>query len=78
VRLGSSRVILSSRFGRDIRISEPEGRAKRLKKALADLHQAYYGLSQRSPIEEQADREQTFAMIRALARKAGAQRKSKP
>jgi 2-keto-3-deoxy-L-rhamnonate aldolase RhmA len=75
VRLGSGCVILSSRFGRDIRIEEKAGRAGRLKKALADMQQSYYALEKRTAQQRQTDFEKTSELIMRLARSVKEQRK---
>ena len=76
VRLGSSCVILSSRFDKDIRRGEPEGRAKRLAEALQALHNKHALLSQRSAEATRADAAETADMIRQLAQTAKQRRAS--
>ncbi|MCE2927390.1 MAG: aldolase/citrate lyase family protein [Rickettsiales bacterium] len=74
VRLGSSCVILSSRFAKDLALDEPAGRQARLEKALDELEQAYQTLSKRTPSETEQGHQETVSLIRTIAerlRKAG-------
>ena len=66
-RMGSSCVILSSRFCKDINISDPNGRRERLTKALADIQSHWQKLNERTPEKMQSDASETFAKIRAIA-----------
>jgi 2-keto-3-deoxy-L-rhamnonate aldolase RhmA len=74
-RLGSTCVILSSQFGRDIRINEPSGREQRLAGAVNILQEAYRELIKRPLAQQQLEARQTFAIIETLAEKARNQRK---
>lgn len=67
VRLGSSLVILSSQFARDVGLSDPAGRPQRLQRAMMALRERYQALSQRSQAQQEQDKADTFARIRALA-----------
>ena len=67
MRMGSSCVILSSRFCKDVAIDEPKGRRERLTQALAAIHGAWQQLEKRTPEQVQQDAGETFARIRALA-----------
>lgn len=69
VRLGSDCVILSSRFCNDVKITEPEGRRKRIEEALMALQVAYHQLSKRSQVQQHAEAKKTAALIRSLADK---------
>lgn len=69
VRLGSSCVILSSRFAKDIALDEPAGRGERLKKALAELRLAYERFAARTASEALHDQQQTAALIRTIAKR---------
>jgi citrate lyase beta subunit len=66
-RLGSTRVILSSRFGKDIALDQPDGRKERLQTALAKLHDTYEILQKRSSEKQQQDFAETANIIRTLA-----------
>lgn len=66
-RLGSSSVILSSRFCKDIMIEQKEGRVHRMTDALAEMQDRFNTYSQRSEGQRASDREETFAIIRRLA-----------
>lgn len=66
-RLGSSCVILSSRFGKDIAIDNPDGRAKRLKEALVLLQNKWAEFSRRTPEEKKHDMNETYAIVHKLA-----------
>jgi hypothetical protein len=66
-RLGSSCVILSSRFARDVQLHEPQGRYERIKKAVDDLHSRWDELNRRSPELTQLEARDTFVRIRTLA-----------
>jgi 2-keto-3-deoxy-L-rhamnonate aldolase RhmA len=70
VRLGSSAVILSSRFGKDIQIDQHPGRAARIEAALISMREVYEGLKQREPAQEAEDTRRTNAIIQSLAEKA--------
>lgn len=67
LRLGSSCVILSSRFAKDIELDVPAGRSERLRAALGKLHEAFTQLSLRSAAQQQTDALQTANMIRTLS-----------
>jgi len=69
VRMGSSCVILSSRFGKDIDITQEKGRRERLTKAVAAIQSEWKRLYERTPQQMQADASETFAIIRTLADK---------
>ena len=66
VRLGSTRVILSSRFVKDVKLDEPQGREERLVAALADLERHRHQLSARSASQQDADAKETSRRIVAL------------
>jgi citrate lyase beta subunit len=66
-RLGSSRIILSSRFGKDVEITKDEGRVERLHTALGKLNEAYTRLSQRDRQQQELDKEMTADMINVIA-----------
>lgn len=70
-RLGSSRIILSSRFCRDVDITEPSGRTARLKSAVEKLVDTYEGFRQRSPEQQQEDAKITAEMINVIAGRLG-------
>ncbi|MGE0754101.1 MAG: aldolase/citrate lyase family protein [Alphaproteobacteria bacterium] len=74
-RLGSTRVILSSRFCKDINIEDPQGRKKRIQAALERMQQQYTTLARRNADQRQQDSEETCARIRHIAQKLQAQRK---
>lgn len=69
VRLGSSCVILSSRFCHDIKIEEKQGRIDRIEAALADIQKEHHRYAQRSASEQHNDYKETAQRIRALASK---------
>jgi|CXWL01.1.fsa_nt_gi citrate lyase beta subunit len=66
-RLGSRRIILSSRFCKDVEITEAVGRVSRLKDALGKLDETYNRLRQRSLEQQQEDAKLTAEMISAIA-----------
>ncbi|MDE3016197.1 MAG: aldolase [Pseudomonadota bacterium] len=66
-RLGSSRVILSSRFGKDVRLEDEHTRRERLAQALNRLQQAHERLRKRTPEEQEADRARICQIISGLA-----------
>ena len=66
VRLGSTRVILSSRFGTDVDITNPQGRAERLKRALALMQQVEANAVARTPGQTQQDAARTAEKIKEL------------
>lgn len=66
-RLGSSRIILSSRFGKDVEIANDDGRVERLQMALGKLNEAYNRLCTRSREQQELDREMTADMINVIA-----------
>jgi len=70
-RLGSSCVILSTRFctDRKIRTSEAVGRVERLRAALGDLQGHYEELCKRTPSQQENDFKETAAIIEAIAKK---------
>lgn len=70
VRLGSTAVILSSRFCKDIQAEQPEGRQARLETALAAMREAYKALQARTPLQQSEDSLRTRAIIQSLAEKA--------
>lgn len=70
VRLGSTSVILSSRFHKDLRTHEPEGRLQRIADALKQLQVEHHRLSKRTPLQQHEDSKQTFALIRQLGERA--------
>ena len=70
VRLGSSAVILSSRFCKDIHIEQAEGRKLRIENALTIMQHAYSELKNRTPEQQQDEFRQTSALIHALAARA--------
>ena len=72
VRLGSSSVILSSRFGRDIALDNADGRQERIKQALAALHNKEAELRKRSADEARRDAERTTEKIISLAKASAA------
>lgn len=67
VRMGSSCVILSSRFGKDVNIGEAEGRRERLAQAVGAIQSTWETLSRRSALQVQDDTRDTFLRIRQLA-----------
>ena len=69
VRMGSTCVILSSRFCKDIDITQTQGRRERLLTAVAAIHASWQQLQKRSKQQQEADRQQTFAIIRSLTGK---------
>jgi hypothetical protein len=74
-RLGSSCIILSSRFCRDVAITEAEGRIERLQNALGKLQDAYNKFRERNIEQQQEDSVLTTEMINIIANrlKASAQ-----
>ena len=66
-RLGSRRIILSSRSCKDVEITEAVGRVSRLKDALGKLDETYNRLRQRSLEQQQEDAKLTAEMISAIA-----------
>ena len=76
VRLGSSGVILSSRFGKDIDIGKAEGRRERLRAAVQKLQSASQELALRSPEQQRQDAIATREKIKVLARAAHARQMS--
>ena len=74
VRLGSGCVILSSRFCKDVEITNPEGRVERLQHALALMQQAHAKASARTHDQMQSDATNTAAKIKELTRAVSAQR----
>ena len=74
VRLGSTRVILSSRFGTDVDMANQEGRVERLKNALALMQQVQAKAVARSPEQMQRDAANTAEKINELTRAVCAQR----
>jgi hypothetical protein len=66
-RLGSTCVILSSRFCKDVAIQDPNGRRERLKEAIRALQGTYRTLCSRTQDQQDTDAGKTFAMIRTLA-----------
>lgn len=69
VRMGSSCVILSSRFGRLTQLDVPKGRKQRLGEALQEMQEKYERLAKRPAQEQADDSAQTFALINRLAGK---------
>ena len=69
VRLGSSSVILSSRFCKDIDIHNADGRAARIQRALLDLQAQQVVLAQRTPAVQEADYGVIRDLILRLARR---------
>ncbi len=67
-RLGSTRVILSSRFCKDIQISEPNGRISRIKSALSAMQNEYERLQQRNTGQRSHDFDATAAIIMHIAK----------
>ncbi|NBO19244.1 MAG: aldolase [Proteobacteria bacterium] len=70
VRLNSTGVILSSRFNKDVRMNEPEGRRERISDAMKQLQVEYHRLAKRNALQQHEDSKQTFALIRQLAERA--------
>ncbi|MBY0408131.1 MAG: hypothetical protein K2Q01_10600, partial [Rickettsiales bacterium] len=70
VRLGSSCVILSSRFCKDIQIENAEGRKGRIYTALSAMHAEHHAASKRTLTQQHEDAVRTAAIIRSLADKA--------
>ena len=70
-RLGSACVILSTRFCTDqkIRTGEAQGRAERMRAALADLQNHYETLCARTLAQQENDFKETAAIIQAIAKK---------
>lgn len=66
-RLGSNRIILSSRFCKDVDIADATGRAQRLRAAIGKLSEAYERLRQRSNEQQKLDKEMTADMINVIA-----------
>ena len=66
-RLGSTCVILSSRFGKDLELHESQGRKKRLTDALFDLQNRYQLLCKRPSLQQEAEARETAAIIELLA-----------
>lgn len=75
-RLGSTSVILSSRFCKDIEIENKAGRAGRMKEALGLMQAEYQRLTQRTQGERAADSQETFAIIRRIAAELKAKRQA--
>lgn len=67
-RLGSSCVILSSRFAKDIDIAAPQGRPDRLRKALSDIQRDYEALCLRAPTQQAHEHSATQKIISQLTR----------
>lgn len=74
VRLGSDCVILSSRFCKDVEITNPEGRVERLKHALALMQQTHAKASARTQEQTLVDAAETAEKIRELTRSVCTQR----
>jgi len=70
VRLGSSSVILSSRFCKDVNIKQAEGRPERIEKALTAMQVKHHELSKRTPVQQHEDAKRTAIIINTLAEKA--------
>jgi hypothetical protein len=70
VRIGSSCVILSSRFCKDIDIANPQGRQERIRHALLEMQHKIKEFAARTPDEIQSDSARTAAIIRKLAQAA--------
>jgi hypothetical protein len=68
--IASNAVILSSRFCKDVKITEPVGRLERLQSALTAMQAEYHALSKRSPGQQYEDSKRTAALIKTLADKA--------
>ncbi len=66
-RMGSSCVILSSRFAKDVGLFEPEGRSERLAKAMQAIQTKWDQLQKRSALQVQDDTRATFSKIRELS-----------
>jgi hypothetical protein len=75
-RLGSSCVILSSRFHKDLALAEPSGRKQRLQSALADIQHHYSALLARTHEEQSSDFSATCQRILQLAETARHKRNS--
>lgn len=67
VRLGSTCVILSSRFCKDVNITDSKGRRQRLSDALALFHQTYEVLGRRDEFRQKIDGMQTATQIKGMA-----------
>jgi len=67
VRLGSSSVILSSRFCKDVRITDSENRRQRLDDALKLFHDTHRALSERSELQQKIDGMHTASLILGMA-----------
>ncbi len=67
VRLGSSCVILSSRFCKDIDINTSEGRVLRLQEALKKIGICYDALLARSPEETKTNHQQVVEKVHTIA-----------
>lgn len=72
VRMGSSAVILSSKFAKDLEIDKAEGRFERFKKALDAMQQARETFRKRTPQQQSDEQKATAELITALAAKARA------
>lgn len=70
VRMGSRGVILSARFSKDVRITEPDGRQSRIQSAMDAMRAEYDRAAARSSQQAQAESIETFALIRQLALRA--------
>lgn len=68
-RIGSSCVILSSRFFKDVALDQPQGRAQRLHKALDDIHAKWHELNARTSEVAELEARETFIRIRDLAQR---------
>jgi hypothetical protein len=68
-RLGSSCVILSSRFGRDVQINQAHGRAERITKALHDIRVCHSVYLTRSESQASDDAKAVASAIMLLVRK---------
>lgn len=74
VRVGSSRVILSSRFCKDVDVVNADGRVERLTAALELMGSEETRLRARSAAEVEADKAETAAIIAKLAQSVRAAR----
>ncbi len=66
-RLGSSRIILSSSFCKEVQITQPEDRVTRLQNALGKLYDAFNKFKERSFGQQQEDARLTNDMINIIA-----------
>ncbi|MDX2112498.1 MAG: aldolase/citrate lyase family protein [Alphaproteobacteria bacterium] len=66
-RLGSNCVILSSRFHKDLALSEAAGRKERLASAVREIQQHYEALCRRTPAQQMQDFSTTRHRILELA-----------